>query len=68
MAWPVRAGIHHFMLINAGGEIPVIKVKIFLIPLATDLPPFATVASGEQTYTLEGIFIDTIGELYTNGN
>jgi hypothetical protein len=39
-----------------------------LIPLATDLPSFAAVASGEQTYTLEGIFIDTIGELYTNGN
>ncbi len=46
----------------------VIIAKHFLIPLATDLPPFAAVASGEQTYTLEGIFIGTIGELYANGN
>ena len=29
MAWPMTAGIHRFMPLNGGGEIPVIIVKIF---------------------------------------
>ena len=29
MAWPMRAGIHRFMPLNGGGEIPIIIVKKF---------------------------------------
>jgi hypothetical protein len=49
MAWPMRAGIYRFMPLNGGGGNPLIIVKISLIPLATDLPPFAAVASKEPT-------------------
>ncbi len=29
MAWPMRAGIYRFMLLNGGGGISVFIVKIF---------------------------------------
>ncbi len=46
MAWLMKAGIFRFMLLNGGREVPLIIVKFSLISLATDLPPFAAVASG----------------------
>ena len=49
MAWPMRAGFYRFMPLNGGGKNPLIIVKISLIPLATNFPPFAAVAGGEQT-------------------
>ena len=29
MAWPMRAGIYHFMPLNGGGEIPLIIANNF---------------------------------------